>query len=207
MKEETIKQHWNEVVEYFQIPSEIEEVTFNRIVDLYNNPNSHYHTLTHVSTLLQLIDEENVSIENRITLILAAIYHDAIYTSTSSKNEEESAKLLRSDFKKLNIESEIIDLAFQLILDTKTHQSTHFLSQLFLDMDLSILGVEIEAYLVYTKQVRKEFKCFPDLIYRIGRKKFIQKTLAQPFIFYNDNFRNKLEKKVIENLTNELKTL
>ena len=207
MKEETIKQHWNEVVEYFQIPSEIEEVTFNRIVDLYNNPNSHYHTLTHVSTLLQLIDEENVSIENRITLILAAFYHDAIYNATSSKNEEESAKILRTDFNKINIESEIIDLAIQFILDTKTHQSTHSLSQLFLDMDLSILGVESEAYLAYTKQVRKEFKCFPDLIYRIGRKKFIQKTLAQPFIFYNDNFRNKLEKKVIENLTNELKTL
>lgn len=145
--------------------------------------------------------------KNRITLILAAIYHDAIYNATSSKNEEESAKLLRSDFKKLNIESELIDLAFQLILDTKAHQSTHSLFQLFLDMDLSILGVESEAYSAYTKQVRKEFKCFPDLIYRIGRKKFIQKTLEQPFIFYTDNFRNKLEKKAIENLTNELNTL
>ena len=207
MKEETIRQHWNEVVEYFQIPLEIEEVNFNRIVDLYNNPNRHYHTLTHVSTLLQLIDEENVTIENRITLILAAIYHDAIYTSTSSKNEEESAKLLRSDFKKLNIESGIIDLAFQLILDTKKHQSTHSLSQLFLDMDLSILGVESEAYLAYTKQVRQEYNFFPNLVYRMGRKKFIQKTLAQPFIFYTNNFRNKLEKKAIQNLTNELKTL
>lgn len=207
MKEETIKQYWNEVVEYFQIPSEKEEVNFTKIVDLYNSKNRHYHNLNHINSLLELIDEENLTKGNRITLILVAIYHDAIYNSTSSKNEEESAELLALDFQKLNIKSDLIDLAFQIILDTKNHQSNHSLSKLFLDMDLSILGVESHYYKVYTKQVRQEFNSYPQIIYNIGRKKFIQKTLEQPFIFQTNSFRNKFEKTAIQNLLNELKIL
>lgn len=45
----------------------------------------------------------------------------------------------------------------------------------------------------YCENIRKEFKAFPDFIFRQGRRSFLKSQLKLPLIFHTTTFRNKYE--------------
>ncbi len=203
----TFNKYWDEIVEHFEIPSHKSEILFNEIINLYRDTKRHYHNLSHILDLLKLIDNQNLCVQDRIALILAAIYHDAIYTAGSQKNEIKSANLLRKHFIQINESNNIVELAINIIIETQNHKSEHHLSKLFLDIDMSILGANNSKYNSYVEQVRKEHQKFPSLIYKVGRKRFIQSMLNRQPLFYTKQFNELYEAQAIKNLKRELKTL
>ncbi|MCK7556860.1 hypothetical protein MKQ70_18295 [Chitinophaga sedimenti] len=62
------------------------------------------------------------------------------------------------------------------IIATKTHGDTAVDSDLsyLLDIDLGILGAPLMSYVEYTRQIRQEYRIFPDLLYNPGRKKVLK---------------------------------
>lgn len=198
--------YWNEVIEHFNLPTEKADNCLKYLIDLLSQENRYYHNLEHVTHLLHLIDEHELSQENRICLILTAFYHDAVYSATSKNNELESAKLLLKDLADLEYQN-VVAASARIIVDTQFHKSNDPLSQLFFDMDLSILGTDEVSYKNYTKQVRQEYIVFSDQNYHRGRKKFIKSTLATGSIFQTKKFMDKFENQAIENLNKELKSL
>ena len=204
METKTIKKYWLEVVHYLDLAENNEKLLFQDIVNNYSQKNRYYHNLNHISTLLKLIDSQHLNGKDRITLILTAFYHDVVYDTKQSMNESESVVFLKRHFDHLIEHKVIIDDVAQIIIDTKNHQSESFLSQLFLDMDLSILGTDEVSYSVYSASIQKEYQQIPVFLYHIGRNNFIRTMLKKGSIFYTQEFKNKYEKQAIQNLKNEL---
>jgi len=173
------------------------------IVEYYNERNRHYHNLEHVTRLLALCEELEISDPD---LILAVIYHDIIYRSGSLKNEEKSATYARESLDRLGVDSDRVGQVCQMILATANHliPQDNPLTQTFLDLDMSILGSPREDYQAYADGVRKEYSWLPGFVFKKKRRQFLERILAEEFIFHTDLFREKYEGSARANIKWEL---
>lgn len=76
-----------------------------------------------------------------------------------------------------------------------------------MDLDLSILGKSKVEYENYYKNVRKEYKIYPDFMYNKGRIKALKSILESDKIFKTDFFIHKYEEKARENINLEIEIL
>ena len=77
----------------------------------------------------------------------------------------------------------------------------------FIDADLSILGSDNKSYLNYSRQIRKEYRHFPDILYKPGRRKVLAAFLEMKNIFKTKYFQDKYEEQAKINILDELKSL
>ena len=61
------------------------------LVVAYGETHRHYHTLEHVAALLQLLGKYGDGIADRDAVVLAILFHDAVYDPSRQDNEEASA--------------------------------------------------------------------------------------------------------------------
>jgi predicted metal-dependent HD superfamily phosphohydrolase len=159
--------------------------------------------------LLQAADYKN-NIEDFDTLLFSIWYHDIIYKSTKKDNEEKSAFFAQKRLKSLNLEGKRIENVQNLIISTKKHQiilDQNEDNAYLLDFDLSILGTDWKTYEMYTKQIRKEYKIYPDFMYKPGRKKVLLHFLERETLYFTKAIRNELENQARENLNKEIELL
>ncbi|GAB2533314.1 HD domain-containing protein [Rufibacter soli] len=139
---------------------------------------------------------------------MAIFYHDVVYVTTRTDNEEKSAQLAHDRLSTLGIPAPEIAAVTEMILATKSHQPSASQDvNLLLDFDLSILGVPWPEYLTYTHQIRKVYRQFSDYLYRNGRKKVLQHFLHQDSIFKTPDFTARLEASARENMEKEMELL
>lgn len=174
----------------------------------YSSKERYYHTLQHLDNLLAQLIEIKDEIQNWDVILFTLYYHDIIYNSLKSDNEEQSAELAEKRMKQLATSDSILERCKMQILATKSHiKSTDTDTNYFTDADLSILGQTWEVYSTYHKSVRKEYSIYPDVVYNLGRKKVLHHFISMDRIFKTDFFYNKFEMKAKENMQNELKLL
>jgi predicted metal-dependent HD superfamily phosphohydrolase len=95
-----------------------------------------------------------------------------------------------------------------MICATKLHQKNDVIDTNWLiDFDLKILASDVNKYETYYQQIRKEYKIYPDLLYKPGRKKALQHFLANDFIFQTEVFSDKYETQARLNIQKEINTL
>jgi predicted metal-dependent HD superfamily phosphohydrolase len=110
--------------------------------------------------------------------------------------------------KQISVSKDKIELCKKQILATKSHiRSTDNDTNYFTDADLSVLGQNWETYLLYYKNVRKEYSIYPALVYNPGRKKVLNHFLSMDRIFKTDFFYNKFETQAKLNLQQEIESL
>ena len=80
-------------------------------------------------------------------------------------------------------------------------------TDLFTDADLGVLGSDPERYSAYADAIRKEYRRYPDLLYRPGRRKVLQHFLDMPRIFKTNVFHERYEEQARRNLEMELAAL
>lgn len=174
----------------------------------YSDKNRHYHTLQHLDKLLVQLTEVKDAIHNWETILFTLYYHDIIYKSLNSDNEEKSATLAEKRMKQISVPDDMIVLCKKQILATKTHlSSTESDTNYFTDADLSILGQDWETYSLYYKNVRKEYIIYPDLVYNPGRKKVLNHFLTMDRIFKTNFFYDRFEVQAKRNLQKEIALL
>ncbi len=174
----------------------------------YTNNKRYYHTLQHLENLLTISLEIKEKINHWDCYLLTLYYHDIIYDSTQTDNEEKSAELAENRLKKLSVSSGLITLCKAQILATKSHvESTDSDTNYFTDADLSILGQTWETYSAYFKNIRKEYTIYPDSVYNPGRKKVLQHFLSMERRFKTDFFYDKFETQAQQNIQKELDML
>jgi predicted metal-dependent HD superfamily phosphohydrolase len=83
----------------------------------------------------------------------------------------------------------------QIIFDTKTHTvgSQNSVNELFLDADLSILGMPTDVYVEYAQRIRKEYMQYSLEDYCTGRAKVLRSLVGKENIFFTQLFRDKFE--------------
>ena len=203
-----LKKNWTNLTQ--DLP-EIKHGFFTNLVDLYTSKGRFYHNLSHIEALLKLSEEHRNLLESPETIDFAIWYHDAIYNASKSNNEEKSAELAIKDLTELALDSHLIENCYDLIIATKTHQLddalNSFDAQFLLDIDLSILAADNERYIEYTRQIRREYKIYPDFLYNKGRKKVLKHFLDMEHIYKTELFQDKWESRAKENLKIELELL
>ena len=183
--------------------------TIEGILDLYDEPDRHYHNIDHVGTMLVVFKSARpkCTMPNEVTL--AIIFHDAIYYPRAKDNEEKSAELAISTLLNLGLAPDVIERVALTILCTKDHkvESAFPESAYIIDADLSILGAPPEEYDKYAISIRREYSFVRDEDYRPGRTKVLRSFLDRESIYILPWFTALFEKQARENIAREIAIL
>ncbi|WP_299117357.1 hypothetical protein [uncultured Winogradskyella sp.] len=176
----------------------------------YSDKNRYYHNLSHIQNMLLQAESFRNNIEDYEALIFAIWYHDVIYKSTKKDNENKSALFAQKALGTLNYEEKRLKNIQNLIISTKKHEiilNNNKDNAYLLDFDLSILGSEWNIYENYTKQIRKEYKIYPNFMYRPDRKKVLQHFLERKTLYFTEAYKMKFENQARKNLKKEIELL
>jgi len=180
------------------------------ILKHYSGKNRYYHNLSHIQNMLAQAEDAKTHIEDFDVLCFAIWYHDFIYKSTKKDNEEKSAFFAQKHLKSLNLKEKRIKNVENLIISTKKHQiilGENEDNAYLLDFDLSILGTDWKTYYSYTQHIRKEYKIYPDFMYKPGRKKVLQTFLERETLYFTESYKMRFENQARENILKEIKLL
>ena len=207
----SIHDYWVQLITQYTSDTVLIEKLFDEVKSSYSESSRHYHTLSHLEALLKFSEEYQSQLQYKRIVDFAIFYHDVVYKSTRSDNEEKSAQIANERLLQINFPDAERKVVVDFILATKSHaiQPSLYENDLkwFLDFDLSVLGATEEVYLEYVSNIRKEFKIYPDLLYKPGRRKVLQHFLEMDFIFKTEEFRGRFEKQARINLQKELELL
>ena len=204
---EALRARWHELLECFT-DRERAEVLWRELKKRYTGSARHYHNLEHLHFMITRSEEIKTSLRDPEMVVFAIYYHDLVYNVLRKDNEVRSARIARSRLEELGIPEDRIAHCVAMIEATKDHplsedQDTNYL----LDLDMAILGVSPERYLLYTEQVREEYAIYPDMLYNKGRKHVLQQFFADEHLFRTDVFKVEFEAKASRNIQSELARL
>lgn len=172
----------------------------------YSNKSRHYHNLTHIKDMIMSFETYRNQLQNPNEILFAVFYHDIIYSSSKKDNELKSAEYA------LAVLPENSSLNSQLVFDAICATQQHKHNKIedinwLIDFDLKILARDWEDYKIYFEQIRKEYRIYPDFLYKPGRAKALKHFLENEFIFQTDEFRNLYEEKARINIEKEISLL
>lgn len=203
-----LKENFMQLCRSFSEEQQLINSLWQEIEKKYSDKGRYYHNIHHLENMFLELEGVKDRISDFPALSFSVFYHDIIYDAASKRNEEKSAEFAAIRLQKLNVDTEITDSVTAQIIATKTHllsddNDTNYL----LDADLSILGKDAETYLVYIKNIRKEYSIYPDFLYRPGRKKVLMHFLELENIFKTGYFKDRYEISARENIQFELDTM
>lgn len=176
-------------------------------------PNRHYHTLTHIKTVLreatQLAEELDLNVADREMLMLAVCAHDVVYDGRPGDDERASAVWARTQLADADIDEDVVAHVGDLILATINHQADieDRVADVLLDADLSILGASPDAYDAYALAAREEYSQVPDRVWRAGRADIMSRLLDREHLYRTPGARGRWEAAARANLQRELARL
>ncbi len=207
-KTTVLKETFIELLKNYTDSESLTNELWTEIKKNYSSKKRHYHTLHHLDNLLTQLTEVKNKIQNWNSILFTLYYHDIVYNSLKSDNEEKSAELAEKRLKQISVSPDTIELCKNQILATKSHiKSTDSDTNYFTDADLSILGQNWETYSLYYKNVRKEYSIYPDFFYNPGRKKVLNHFLSMDKIFKTEFFYKKFERQAKQNIQKEIELL
>ena len=185
------------------------ESLFNSIVEHYSESARAYHNLSHIQSLLSLSESLLDKIQNRDALFFAIWFHDVIYDTQRSDNEEKIAEFAAAALARFGVSEQTVAIAREMILATKHHRGDDLSwdTKAFLDLDTSILGAPGEVYQEYGRAIRKEYSWVPDVLYREGRMKVLNDFLQRERIYHTEELGARYESQARHNIAEEIRTL
>ena len=174
--------------------------------DMYGlEPQRYYHNLQHVLELLVQCDPADLHYKE---FVMAIWFHDCVYNPSSSTNEEDSVLVLKKFSRETHLSDNIIESVSEVIRMTKDHllylrEGKTDWAQIFLEMDLSILGAESGRYSEYSEQIKKEYSHVND--YEYERLKFL--TRFENFKFSRLPNKSLLNERLMTNIRNSADTI
>lgn len=172
----------------------------------YSNKSRHYHNLTHLEEMIASFGIYSDQLQNPNEILFSIFYHDIIYSASKKDNELKSAEFaVKVLVKKTSINKPLV---FDAICATQLHayNENEDINWL-IDFDLKILAKNWEYYKIYFEQIRKEYRIYPDFLYKPGRAKALKHFLEHEFIFQTKEFRALYEEKARLNIEKEISLL
>ena len=179
---------------------------WDEIEQHYTSKSRYYHNLEHLENMLNELEKVESQIQELDTLLFTIYYHDIVYKPTKSDNEHQSALLFEKRISQTSFPN--LDACKTQIELTKEHQlATDEDTNFLLDIDLSVLGKSPKEYKQYSDNIRKEYRIYPDFMYRKGRLKVLKNMLALDSIYKTEFFKRAYEYQARENLKLEISKL
>ena len=164
------------------------KLVYNTLLSMWNESHRHYHNQNHLLDLITQINENKSQFKSQKEyekMILCALFHDCVYDPMRSDNEEKSAEFFENCCQEKNSDTQQIK---QMILDTKTHESTTTLSEKFNHLDMNIVERDFEQLLEWETGIGQEYKAYGEM-YKVGRLHFLESLLDK----YPHNTENLLK--------------
>ncbi|MFE8014319.1 hypothetical protein ACFU3O_16460 [Streptomyces antibioticus] len=181
----------------------------DRLLTRWQEPQRHYHTLTHLTAVLDHVDTLEAYATDPAAVRLAAWFHDAVYLPDRSENEERSARLAERALPEAGIPDARTAEVARLVRLTVTHDPADDDrdGQVLCDADLAILAAPPSAYAAYTAAVREEYHFVPNDAFRAGRSAILRQLLDLPRLFHTPYGAAEWEPTARYNLRGELELL
>ncbi|WP_369181523.1 HD domain-containing protein [Streptomyces mutabilis] len=175
----------------------------------WQEPQRRYHTLAHLTAVLDHVDVLEEHADDPDVVRLAAWFHDAVYLPDRSENEERSARLAERALPEAGVPAGKTAEVARLVRLTVTHSPAgdDRDGQVLCDADLAILASTPSVYAAYTAAVRQEYHFVPDDAFRAGRAAILRQLLDLPRLFHTPHGRREWEATARYNLTGELEML
>lgn len=175
----------------------------------WQEPQRRYHTVGHLTAVLDRVDELERYADDPDVVRLAAWFHDAVYLPDRSENEERSARLAERALAEAGVPDAKTAEVARLVRLTVTHDPTGDDpdGQVLCDADLAILASPPSAYAAYTAAVREEYHFVPNDAFREGRAAILRQLLGLPRLFRTPHGTAEWEATARYNLTAELEML
>ncbi|WP_163399278.1 HD domain-containing protein [Flavobacterium fluviatile] len=172
----------------------------------YSKKSRHYHNLTHLKEMIECFETYRDRLQNPNEILFSIFYHDFVYSASKKDNELKSAEYA------LSVLPENVNLNKQLVFDAICATQLHAYNinediNWLIDFDLKILAKDWEDYKTYFEQIRKEYRIYPDFLYKPGRAKALKHFLENEFIFQTNEFRNLYDEKARRNIEKEISLL
>ncbi len=182
---------------------------FERLRASYDEPHRAYHTARHIGACLGLLGDPAVAaLATRLHEIEAAIwFHDAIYDTRASDNEERSARMAEESLGVAGVPSDVVARIAAYIRATKDHVVDSADGQLVIDVDLSILGESSDMFASFEEEIRREYSWVDAAAYAAGRAFVLRRFAERPFIYGTALFRERYESKARENIARSIAAL
>ena len=179
------------------------EKNWKALEKAYSKKSRHYHNLTHIQDMIYSYEKYLNQLQFSNEVLYSIFHHDYIYVSSKKDNELKSAefavKILPQN---ASLDSKMV---FDAIVATQLHQHNDNEDiNWLIDFDLKILARDWDDYKIYFEQIRKEYRIYPDFLYKHGRAKALKHFLENEFIFQTDEFRNLYEERARENIEKEI---
>ncbi|MCX4738368.1 HD domain-containing protein [Streptomyces antibioticus] len=181
----------------------------DRLLTRWQEPQRHYHTLTHLTAVLDHVDTLEAYATDPAAVRLAAWFHDAVYLPDRSENEERSARLAERALPEAGVSDARTAEVARLVRLTVTHDPADDDrdGQVLCDADLAILAAPPSAYAAYTAAVREEYHFVPNDAFRAGRSAILRQLLDLPRLFHTPYGAAEWEPTARYNLRGELELL
>ncbi|WP_328340277.1 hypothetical protein OG873_18430 [Streptomyces violaceus] len=181
----------------------------DNLLTRWQEPQRRYHTVEHLTAVLDRIDVLERHAHDPDVVRLAAWFHDAVYLPDRSENEERSARLAERALAEAGVPAAKTAEVARLVRLTVTHDPADDDpdGQVLCDADLAILASPPSAYAAYTTAVREEYHFVPNDAFRTGRATILRQLLALPRLFRTPHGTAKWEATARYNLTAELEML
>lgn len=173
-------------------------------------PHRGYHDVAHLAEVLDRLDDlsrdgETVPVE----AVLAAWFHDAVYTGAPGDDERASAALAASELRALGVPTRARARVLDLVLVTAGHRPPpgDVAAAALCDADLAVLASGEQRYAAYVSGVRQEYAHVADDAFATGRAAVLRDLLARPTLFTTASARRRWEVPARTNLAAELRSL
>jgi predicted metal-dependent HD superfamily phosphohydrolase len=206
----------------------ISDEWYLKVYRQHNEAGRYYHTAVHLMEMLEYINilrQTGVILDLQLSgsMIWATFFHDVVYDPKSKRNEKDSAAMFQEFCQQITMPPSKSKVIETLILATELHitlpisdptisleeqEQQIAIQQMFLDIDMAVLGKERDAYLSYAALIRKEYSFVPSDVYCIKRGEILQQFLddSKP-LYLSIIFQGALEERARKNLEHEIHLL
>ena len=207
--EKGLRPRWITLFEKLGINPAATAPLYADLVLRYTAPSRFYHDLQHVADVLAASDRLRSEVEDPLALQLAIWFHDAIYhTDGSVDNELLSAEFAVAELEKLGVAADCRQTVHALILDTRHREPPQTQDgRVIVDADLSTFAVPPARFDRHSADVRREFSHVPADLYCSSRITILTGMLARDHFYYTKTMCERHEEQARANLKRGIEQL
>lgn len=203
---------WREIHVLMKVKPSYAEL--KRLLEMYESPGRHYHTIEHIYQCIKLIDKlYRKDVRHTHLVKLAIFYHDCVYDVEQKDNEQASAKIFEGYADRHILSQNVylrknMDLVRDLILMTAGHKverDDNIFMRIMNDVDMSIMGADPASYMKYARNVWIEYSKFGKESYIKGRLAFLESIDPWQLFHTPQMFNRYLQAR--QNIRNEINIL
>lgn len=186
------------------------EEVYRSLVSRYEDNSRKYHNLKHIQNCLDELSSVRELCKDADGVEIALWFHDSVYDTDFSNNEEKSADFAFEQLIKGGSDIKFAQKVKELILATKHNQKqTDIDFQFIVDIDLASLAIPFDEFTENTKLIGLEYGKIPPEKFKQGRVIFLKNMLSsvRERIYFSQYFFDKYEQKARENLTKSIEML